>query len=71
MGVQLIGFRMAGGGGREVNVNPEHIVCVLDVGENRTQIVTTGLSNAASMSLVVEAPYAAVVQRLADHPGRM
>lgn len=59
---------MAGGGGREVNVNPEHVVCVLDVGENRTQIVTTGLSNAASMSLVVEANYAAVVKQLRDLP---
>ena len=59
---------MAGGGGREVNVNPEHVVCVLDVGENRTQIVTTGLSNAASMSLVVEASYAAVLQRLRELP---
>jgi len=68
VGVQLIGFRMAGGGGREVNVNPEHVVCVLDVGENRTQIVTTGLSNAASMSLVVEASYAAVLQRLRELP---
>lgn len=61
---------MAGGGGREVNVNPEHVVCVLDVGENRTQIVTTGLSNAASMSLVVEAQYAAVVRTLAELPAR-
>jgi hypothetical protein len=61
---------MAGGGGREVNVNPEHVVCILDVGENRTQIVTTGLSNAASMSLVVEAPYTAVLERLREHPGR-
>ena len=62
---------MAGGGGREVNVNPEHVVCVLDVGENRTQIVTTGLSNAASMSLVVEAKYAAVVSALIELPARV
>lgn len=65
MGVQLIGFRLAGGGGREVHINPEHVVCVLDVGERRAQIVTTGLSNETSMSLVVEATHASVIQALA------
>ena len=64
MGVQMIGFRLAGGGGREVHVNPEHVVCVLDVGDRRAQIVTTGLSNEASMSLIVEASHAAVIQAL-------
>ena len=66
MGVQLIGFRLAGGGGREVHVNPEHVVCVLDVGERRAQIVTTGLSNETSMSLIVEASHAAVIRALSD-----
>lgn len=64
MGVHLKGFRLAGGGGRLVHVNPEHVVCVLDVGENRAQIVTTGLSNEASMSLIVEASQTAVIQAL-------
>lgn len=64
MGVQLIGFRLAGGGGREVHINPEHVVCVLDVGERRAQIVTTGLSNETSMSLVVEGTHAAVIDAL-------
>lgn len=64
VGVQLTGFRLAGGGGRQVHINPEHVVCVLDVGENRAQIVTTGLSNEASMSLIVEASQTAVIQAL-------
>jgi len=64
VGVQLIGFRLAGGGGREVHVNPEQVVCILDVGDSRTQIVTTGLSGEASMSLIVEVPHSAVVGAL-------
>lgn len=64
MGLHLIGFRLAGGGGREVHVNPEQVVCVLDVGDRRAQIVTTGLSNEASMSLIVEASHSAVVHAL-------
>lgn len=65
MSVQLIGFRLAGGGGREVHVNPEHVVCVLDAGERRAQIVTTGLSNETSMSLIVEGTHSAVIDALA------
>lgn len=64
MGLHLIGFRLAGGGGREVHVNPEHVVCVMDVGERRAQIVTTGLSNETSMSLIVEETHAAVIHAL-------
>jgi hypothetical protein len=64
VGVQLIGFRLAGGGGREVHINPEQVVCVMDMGEARTQIVTTGLNSAASMTLIVEAAHAAVVRDL-------
>ena len=44
---------MAGSGGREVLINPEQVVCILDAGENRTQIVTTGLSTESSISIVV------------------
>ena len=69
MSVQLIGFRLAGGGGREVHVNPEQVVCIMDVGERRTQIVTTGLSGETSMSLIVEAAHAAVVRALLGERG--
>jgi hypothetical protein len=67
--VQLIGFRLAGGGGREVHVNPEQVVCIMDVGERRTQIVTTGLSGETSMSLIVEAAHSAVVRALLGERG--
>jgi hypothetical protein len=65
MGLQLIGFPVAGGGGRQVHVNPEQVVCVLDVGGERCQIVTTGLSGETSMSLVVERRLELVVRELA------
>jgi hypothetical protein len=64
VGVHLVGFPLAGGGGRQVHVNPEQVVCVMDVGERRTQIVTTGLSGETSMSLIVEATHPAVVKTL-------
>ena len=37
----------------------------MDLGEERTQIVTTGLSGAASMSLVVEVKIHEVARRMA------
>jgi putative Ca2+/H+ antiporter (TMEM165/GDT1 family) len=52
--MRLISFLVAGGGGRGVYVNPEQVVCLVDMGEDRTQLVTTGLSGSSSMSLVVE-----------------
>jgi hypothetical protein len=64
MALQLVGFPVAGGGGREVHVNPEQVVCVLDVGGERAQIVTTGLAGENSMSLIVERRMAAVVEAL-------
>ena len=64
MGIRLIGFPVAGGGGREVYVNPEQVVCVLDIGSDRSQIVTTGLSGQTSMSLIVERPIEAVFRGL-------
>lgn len=64
MGIRLVGFPVAGGGGREVYVNPEQVVCVLDIGGDRCQIVTTGLSGQTSMSLVVERPVEAVFRGL-------
>ena len=64
MAIRLIGFPVAGGGGREVYVNPDQVVCVLDIGGDRSQIVTTGLSGETSMSLIVERPIEAVTRGL-------
>jgi|GEM_PF-1895502 hypothetical protein len=64
MGIRLVGFPVAGGGGREVYVNPEQVVCLLDIGGDRAQIVTTGLSGQTSMSLIVERPVEAVFRAL-------
>ena len=54
--MHMFSFVLAGGGGRRVHVNPEQVVCLVDMGDERTQIVTTGLSGATSMSLIVETP---------------
>jgi hypothetical protein len=62
--VQLIPFPVAGSGGRKVFVNPEQVVCIIDSGDNRAQIVTTGLQGQASMSLVVEMNPALVAEKL-------
>lgn len=40
-------------GDRVLYVNPEQVVCLIEAGRNRTQIVTTGLSGESSMSLIV------------------
>ena len=42
--MQFVALPVAGSGGREVLINPEQVVCILDAGDARTQIVTTGLS---------------------------
>jgi hypothetical protein len=65
MSLELVGFPLAGSGGRQVHVNPEQVVCVLDLGGERSQIVTTGLSGENSMSLIVERRLEAVVKALA------
>lgn len=62
--MQLIAFKVAGSGGRSIYVNPEHVVCLMDDGGARTQIVTTGLSGEHSISLVVDLDTAAVAERL-------
>jgi hypothetical protein len=54
--MRMCSFLMAGGGGRRVHINPEHVVCLVDMGDDRTQVVTTGLSGSTSMSLIVEGP---------------
>ncbi|HEY4031006.1 MAG TPA: hypothetical protein VGM25_11725 [Caulobacteraceae bacterium] len=52
--MRMYSFHMAGGGGRRVHINPEQVVCLVDMGDERTQVVTTGLSGTTSMTLVVE-----------------
>ena len=64
MRLRLVGFPVAGGGGREVHVNPDQVVCVMALGVDRAQIVTTGLAGENSISLIVEAPPADVVRTL-------
>jgi hypothetical protein len=62
--MRLVSFVMAGSGGRLVHINPEQVVCLMDLGENRTQIVTTGLSGETSMSLIAEVGPDAVAKKL-------
>lgn len=62
--VRMFSFLMAGSGGRRVHINPEQVVCLVDMGDERTQIVTTGLSGASSMSLIVETPLEEVANTL-------
>ncbi len=64
--MRLVSFPTAGSGGRRVHVNPDQVVCVLDAGEGRTQIVTTGLSGESSMSLIVERSVDNVTRELLD-----
>jgi hypothetical protein len=62
--MQFVALPVAGAGGREVLVNPEQVVCILEAGENRTQIVTTGLSTESSISIVVALSVREVGHRL-------
>lgn len=55
---------MAGSAGREVLVNPEQVVCLMDYGHARTQIVTTGLSSESSITLTVSLSVREVGARL-------
>lgn len=64
--MRLIAFPLAGSGGRLVHINPEQVVCLTDLGENRTQIVTTGLSGETSMSLIAELAASAVARKLRE-----
>lgn len=68
--MRLVTLPMAGGGGRPVLVNPEHVVCIVDLGEKRCQVVTSGLSGEASMSLLVELSPMEVAMRLGSTPCR-
>jgi hypothetical protein len=55
---------MAGAGGRSVHINADQVVCVMDAGAGRAQIVTTGLSGENSISLVVESTPDVVAREL-------
>ena len=62
--MHLLEFRVAGGGGRAVFINPDQVVCVLESGSGRTQVVTTGLTGEGSMSLIVDGDPDETAQRL-------
>ena len=64
--MRLVVMPLAGGGGREVYVNPDQVVCLIDVGQRRTQLVTTGLQGEASISLLLEMDIGDVARSLAD-----
>jgi hypothetical protein len=66
--MSLIALPVAGAGGREVFVNPRHVVCLLDAGPRRTQIVTTALAAEASISLIVELSVTETAHRLGLAP---
>jgi hypothetical protein len=66
--MRLVEFPTAGSGGRKVHINPEQVVCLIDSGEDRTQVVTTGLSGENSMSLVVAMPMDDVAWKLTYVP---
>ncbi|HSV02941.1 MAG TPA: hypothetical protein VLI41_07010 [Phenylobacterium sp.] len=52
--MKLIPMPLAGAGGRNVYVNPSQVVCLIDLGDRRTQLVTTGLQGESSISLLLE-----------------
>ncbi len=51
-------------GDRVLYLNPEQVVCLIEAGKNRTQIVTTGLSGESSMSLIVSLDLKETARRL-------
>lgn len=62
--MRLVEFHIAGGGGRPVHINPDQVVCLIESGAGRTQIVTTGLTGESSMSLIVDGEVEEVSRRL-------
>lgn len=63
--MRLVPLKMSGGGGRLVHVNPEHVVCLIEAGDGRTQVVTTGLQGVSAMSLTVDETPQSVSEKLA------
>lgn len=64
--MQMVIFKVAGGGGRVVHINPAQVVCLLESGAGRTQVVTTGLTGESSMSLIVDGGPDEVSRRLSS-----
>ena len=64
--MQLIPMTLAGAAGRHVYINPEQVVCIFDLGDRRTQVVTTGLQGESSITLVLDMAPAEAVSRLLD-----
>ena len=62
--MRLVPLPLAGSGGRLVHINPEQVVCLMDLGERRTQIVTTGLSGETSITLIADLEPEAVARKL-------
>ncbi|WP_297695187.1 hypothetical protein [Phenylobacterium sp.] len=62
--MKLIPMPLAGAGGRSVFVNPSQVVCLIDLGDRRTQLITTGLQGESSMSLLIELAPAEAARRL-------
>jgi hypothetical protein len=62
----LIPFPLAGSGGEAAYVNPAMVVCLMQVGRERTQVVTAGLAGEASISLVVPLEIHKVAERLSS-----
>jgi len=53
-------------GDRTLFLNPEQVVCLIEAGRHRTQIVTTGLSDESSMSLIVSLDLKETARRLTE-----
>jgi hypothetical protein len=62
--MSLISFRLAGSGGEDAYVNPNLVVCLMQAGQNRTQVVTAGLAGETSISIVVAMELHDVAARL-------
>jgi len=62
--MSLIPFRLAGSGGEEAYVNPDMVVCLMQAGLQRTQVVTAGLAGETSISIVVAMELHDVAARL-------
>ena len=52
--MSLVSFRLAGSGGENAYVNPDMVVCLMQAGRERTQVVTAGLAGEHSISIVVD-----------------
>ena len=67
--MSLISFRLAGSGGEDAYVNPDMVVCLMQAGHGRTQVVTMGLAGETAISLVVAMELHAVAARLSPPEG--